>query len=411
MKSFSVVLKNTAILTVSEVFLKILGFLWTVYLTHVLTVELFGRYNFVNAFIGILSFLPDLGVGLIVIREIAKKKESSSQFISGSLILTFILTTLTIGIILFSSNFLYHSKEVQLLVFLASATLLVSSMRSVFILYFEGIQNIKLTAIIHSLNSFLLILGGFIGYVFLHNIKDIFLGMLIGTLVGFLITFSIFLKIANLRFVFNRRITKMLFLEGLPLGIASLSSLLYTQIDSVILNQLAGEKAVGIYNSASPFPLAIVQLLNVPFMVSLYPMLSKLSFSQKNLTSAVKKSLLIILLWSIPCFLIIYLLAPVIIPLIYGNRYNQAIQILQILIISVPFMSLSALLYKVLIILNKQHIYLRISILGAFLNVILNIILISRFSIIGASIGLILTHAFLFVLFSLFVYRYLKKSI
>lgn len=401
MSVFKTVAKNTLLLTFSEIFIKALSFFWIIYLARTLSVELYGRYSFINSFISIFSFLPDLGVGLIVIREIAKKKEKAPVYLGDSFVLNGILAVLTFLIIISLGFVFSYPIQIRILLFITSITLFFSTLRSVGIFYFDGKEKMNYSATLNSLNSLFLIGGGLTGLILERSLIGIFVGMLIGTVVSLLITWSKVLKFTTPRFIFGLTRLKKLLLEGLPLGLASFSFLIYSRIDSVLLNSLLGERHVGIYNSATPFVFSLIQLLNVPFVVAMYPAISRLSVGddREKLLGAVKKSLFFIASWSIPLAIGVSFFSPMIIPLVFGSKYNEAIPILRVLIFFVPFASLSAFLYKLLIALNRQYIYLFVSILGAVFNVILNFLLIPKLGTYGAATTSVITQMLLFVIY------------
>lgn len=411
MNNFQRVLKNTFFLTLSELFLKGIGFLWVIFLAHSLTVDLYGRYSFVNSFIAIFSFLPDLGVGIIVIREIAKNKKHAANYLGASFILNGFLAFITFVLMFFIASIFNYPQETKMLIVIASCTLLVSTIRSVAIFFFDGVEKMQYSALFNTLNTMLMMMGGVFGYIISHDLFGVFLGMLAGTIVSTILNWSILLK----KFItpvisINTNLIKHFLQEGLPLGLAAFSSLIYTRIDSIMLGQMLDERSVGIYNSATPFVFSFIQLLNVPFVVAVYPVLSRLTKDRKRFNKAIYKSLLVIAIWSFSVSFLITFFAPFIIPFVFGTKYKEAIPVLQIIIFSVPFASLSALLYKVLIILKRQYIYLYISIAGAILNIILNAILIPGYYILGASLTSVFTQVVLFIVFGCVVQFFISKS-
>lgn len=410
MNNFQIVAKNTFVLTLSEFFLKIISVIWVIFIAHALSVELYGRYNFVNAFIGIFSFLPDLGVGLIVIREIAKDKNNVFSHLGDSLILNGSLALITSILILLTTLFFGYAKDTGILIIIAAFTLLVSAFRSVGIFYFDGMEKMGYSAMLNSINSILLLIGGFLGFILGYGLEGVFIGMLSGSILSLFLTWSIVLKFIVPKISFDPKPIKKLLLNGLPLGIAAFSALIYTKIDTIILHQMLGEHSVGIYNSATPFIFASIQLLNVPFMAAVYPALSRLSNTNARFINAFKKSIIIIALWSFPFAFIVSTFSPFFITLIFGEKYTSAIPILRILIFFVPFACLSALLYKVLIVISKQKIYLVISTIGAIVNIILNLFLIPRYLILGAAIASVLTQIILFSIYFIVVVKYISNK-
>lgn len=411
MNNFKIVAKNTFFLTLSEFFLKIIGVLWIVFLAHSLSVSEYGEYSFVNSFIAIFSFLPDLGIGIIVIREIARNKEKADLYLGNSLILNTSFAFIALVAIFITSFFLGQSQQTKTLIFIASITLFISTIRSVAIFFFDGMEKMHFSALLNSLNTVLLLaFAVFFGFVLNWGLKGVFLGMLFGTILSLFITWSIVLqKFIMPKVVINKKIMKHLFWEGLPLGIASFSFMVYTRIDSVILGNLLGNTSVGIYNSATPFAFSLIQLLNVPFMVAVFPALSRIEKEDKQrFKKVLKRSIFFIIAWSLPVSILISLFSPIFLPFVFGKKYEAAIPVLKILIFFVPFASLSALLYKVLIILNKQMLYLYISIIGALINVAFNFYLIPKYLILGAAYASVGTQLFLFLIYSMVVFKLVK---
>jgi len=409
--NFKIVAKNTFFLTLSEFFLKIIGVLWIVFLAHSLSVSEYGEYSFVNSFIAIFSFLPDLGIGIIVIREIARNKEKADLYLGNSLILNTSFAFIALVAIFITSFFLGQSQQTKTLIFIASITLFISTIRSVAIFFFDGMEKMHFSALLNSLNTVLLLaFAVFFGFVLNWGLKGVFLGMLFGTILSLFITWSIVLqKFIMPKVVINKKIMKHLFWEGLPLGIASFSFMVYTRIDSVILGNLLGNTSVGIYNSATPFAFSLIQLLNVPFMVAVFPALSRIEKEDKQrFKKVLKRSIFFIIAWSLPVSILISLFSPIFLPFVFGKKYEAAIPVLKILIFFVPFASLSALLYKVLIILNKQMLYLYISIIGALINVAFNFYLIPKYLILGAAYASVGTQLFLFLIYSMVVFKLVK---
>lgn len=410
MNNFQKVLKNTSYLSLAEVFLKIIGLLWIFYLGNMLSVPLFGRYNFINSFVTIFSFLPELGIGLIVVREIAKNK-AIDLTISSTVVVNVLMATVTAILVYFLGVLLGYSKEIVVLLGIAAGTLFLSSLRSAPLYYFEGTENMKINALLSCANTVLLVGGAVIGFTIYESLYGVFGGMMVGTLISLLITYATFFKFYSMpRMVFETSQIWSLISQGIPLALASFSYLIYTRIESILLARYLGEHAVGIYGSATPFVLSTVQLLNLPFAVALYPTLSRLfSEDYARFTRALTKSLLVVALWSFPLSIVVYFLAPYIIPFFFGEKFAQGVPVLQYLIFFVPFASLSTLLFKTLIIFNKQKIYMQISIIGAVISITLNIILIKSIGLMGAVYASVITQIVVCMLFGFVLYTIIKN--
>lgn len=397
MNNFQRVFRNTSYLFISEILIKALGLFWVIFLARNLSIEKYGMYNVIVSFIAIFSFLPDLGVGIITIREIAKHKKRASKLLGEAFLLNSILACFTIIIVFISSYVLLI--PMHFLIFISLVTLFFSTIRSVSVFYFDGMEKMQYSAILNGFNSFLLIICAAVALLLFNgSLTAVFLGMLIGTIISMIFSYVVLYKHEKIHFTLD--ISRSLFLlkEGVPLGIASFAALVYSRIDVVILSQLLGNAKAGVYSAATPFPIALIQLLNVPFVIALFPALSRLHIEDSSrFKKTIYKSMGVVVLWSVPATFFVFFLADIFIPILFGNKYDNAIPILKTIILAVPFISLSAVLYKVLIAMRHQRDYLFISVLGAVVSVTLTITFISILGIMGAAWSSVITQIILFL--------------
>src|SRR3989304_6624581 len=115
MNNFQLVFKNTTFLILSEIFIKVIGFFYFIFLARNLSIDIFGRYNLVASFMIIFSFLPDIGIGLVVVREIAKKNYDRALLLGNTFIISTTMSTVTIIAIVSVGLFVGFSSEVILL--------------------------------------------------------------------------------------------------------------------------------------------------------------------------------------------------------------------------------------------------------------------------------------------------------
>jgi PST family polysaccharide transporter len=96
---------------------------------------------------------------------------------------------------------------------------------------------------------------------------------------------------------------------------------------------------------------------------------------------------------SIATALVLYLCSGFLIEKLYGNQYTRSVQSLMILVWANPFVFWGVARTKWAIAENAQMLTMIYIILGAVLNVILNIILIPKYSIEGAAVATIISQA------------------
>ncbi len=122
-----------------------------------------------------------------------------------------------------------------------------------------------------------------------------------------------------------------------------------------------------------------------------------------------EKSFKYLFILGLPIAAGISLLSGEIISLLYGEQFAHSVVALRILAWDVLLLSICAPVGFVLVSMNKQN-QMAIIVGGcALLNIVLNLILIPRFSYIGAGIATLATEAVLFVLYFYLVSKYLHR--
>ena len=97
--------------------------------------------------------------------------------------------------------------------------------------------------------------------------------------------------------------------------------------------------------------------------------------------------------------LLIFFLSPLFLPLFFGYDYFESIKVLQILAVCIPVRFLTTSIECPLYTLNFMKWKTSIMGLVAFLNIILNYLLIPSFSYIGAAIATVISELTLLILY------------
>ncbi|MCE7698132.1 MAG: flippase, partial [Methanobacterium paludis] len=192
-------------------------------------------------------------------------------------------------------------------------------------------------------------------------------------------------------------------------GLSSILVVIYFYIDSVMLSIMVGNSAVGIYNAAYKL---IFVLLFIPsvFVTSIFPLMSQHFESAKNLLKLeYEKS--VKYLFAIAMFIFVYgfVFADKIILIIYGGNYTASIAALQALIFVVPIIFITNLFGNILGAINRQKAITIVTGANALINITLNLILIPKFSYIGASAATVATEGLGFILMFTYLSKYFFK--
>ncbi|AXI24809.1 polysaccharide biosynthesis protein [Methanofervidicoccus sp. A16] len=406
------ILKNTGILFVANILSKFFGFLYFMCMARYLGAEGYGIISFALAFTGMFSILTDMGLQLLIVREVARYKEIASKYLGNVVVIKFILGIITFLLIFLSINLMGYPSETKYVVYIISLYVIINSFNLAFYSIYQAYEKMEYVGIGNIINSLLLFIGVLIGIYLNFNVLG--LAFIYLTVSGIILLYNItitmfkFLKVKlEIDLNFWREILK----KALPFALSSIFVAIYFWADSVMLSYMIGDRAVGIYNAA--YRLVYV-LLFIPtiYFTSIYPVLSKMYLESKNKISFMyHRSLKYISIVGLFIGIITTLFAEQIIVFIYGYEYFESVIVLKILIWAVVFSFMAHATVYTLNSINKPQIYTKITGFCAVLNILLNIYAIQKLGYIGASITTVFTEFLGFLAMFLYLKYYFNENI
>jgi len=198
---------------------------------------------------------------------------------------------------------------------------------------------------------------------------------------------------------------------AIPFGITGIFVTIYYWIDSVMLSVMAGNEVVGWYNASYKVIFLFLSFQSL-FIVSIFPVLSSFyKTSRESLKYAYERSFKYMSIISIPIAIFGTLVADKIILLIYGPDFMPSIVALQILIWTVVFMFNNNISGNFLGSINQQVVVSKVAAVGAVVNIVLNLVLIPKFSYVGSSFATVFTELMILPLLVYVVHKYRYTNI
>jgi O-antigen/teichoic acid export membrane protein len=402
--------KNTTILFIGNMISYLLGFFTTIYTARYLGVQGFGILSLALSITGIFGVFTDLGLGTLTTREVSRNKSKANKYIGNTAVMKVFLAFLTFGLISLTVYILGYPQTVKNVVYIITLSVIFSAFTGIFNSIFQAFEKMEYMSLNIILNAILMFTGVLtviyygLGIIALSAVYFISSGIIL--ILTFLIySWKFFLPKIHLDLNFWKPTLK----EASFFGLSSILIVIYFYIDSVMLSVMVGNSAVGIYNAAYKL---IFVLLFIPsvFVTSIFPVMSQHFESSKNLLKLeYEKS--VKYLFAIAMFIFVYgfVFADKIIVIIYGTSYTAAITALQTLIFVVPLIFITSLFGNILGAINRQRILTIVAVINVLLNVTLNLILIQKFSYIGASAATVATECLGFILMFVYISRYFFK--
>jgi len=393
MSTARTIAKNTSVLIIAQIISYILGFFITMYTARHLGAEGFGILSLALSITGILGVISDMGLGPLMVRDIAREKSQMNKYLSNITLMKLPLALLMFLIIVIIVNLFAYTYTTKTVVYLITISTIINAFGGVLTSVFQANEKLEYLSINFIINSILMFIGTIIGITYNLDILYFALIYIISTGLTFISTMSLFVWEFSLpKLEIDLSFWKPTIKEAWPFGITGLSGMLYTYLDSIMLSVMIGIEVVGWYSAAYRLILVTLFIPNALNM-SIFPVMSKFYKSSKDSLNLMdERYFKYMTMIGIPLGAGTTILADKIILMVYGPGFEPSIIALRILIWTIVLTFAGASSAQLLISTNKQLLLTKISIICLLFNLVLNLILIPKFSYIGASVATVLTE-------------------
>lgn len=390
----------------------------TVLLTFVAARKLgqvgFGEFNTALAFVGIFGVLTDLGINTLTVREIARDREGVARYVSDSFFLKCLLALLYAGAMAAGVSVLGYGDPLRTAILLLGLAWILDSLASPFGAVFQAYERMEYTFFLSASSAAVRFGLGLMALLLGYGILGLAAAFLMVNLLQ--LAFTVLWSrraIAPIPLSWSRSSLASFFRMALPFGISYLFIVVYFKVDVLMLAQMKGAAAVGLYSAAYRL-IEILQTVPGVFMGALFPVFSRHAASSRDsLHLLYEKTLKYLALISLPLAVGILVWAREIILLFYGDAYLGAVPALQILIWTILFLFANAVFGTVLTALERMSLLCWVMGVNTVLNILLNLWFIPEaglnLSYLGAALATLICEAasclFLFVYLSRTFYR------
>lgn len=363
------------------------------YTARYLGVENFGVLSFALAFSGIYGVLTDLGLNSLTVREVARNASMSSKYIGNILTIKVILAVLTFGLMALTINSLDYPRQTIKVVYFISFSVIFGSLSSFLYSIFQAHEKMEYQSLGVIINSALMLVATLFGISKKFDVVYFaFIPLLANAIVLIYTLVLCTWKFSLPKISFDWEFWKTTINRALPFGLSMIFITIYYWIDSVMLSMMIGDEVVGLYNAAYRL---VVVLLVIPSIlnIAIFPVMSRFYVTAKDsLIFVYEKYFKYMAIIGFPIGVGTTLLAEKIILSIFGIEYLDSVIALQILVWSSVFIFLSGSFGRLFESSDRQIIITVITGICAVENVLLNLIIIPRFSYAGASATTVITE-------------------
>jgi O-antigen/teichoic acid export membrane protein len=407
MKTGKRVFKNSVWLLTANVAVRLISAFVIVLLARKLGTAGFGQYSFALSFVGFFALFTNFGFNSLMIRDIAKDKSLTNKYINNILSIKILFSITALLALVISSFFIGKSTIIITAIYIFGIDLVISSFSESMRCLFHAYEIMEFDSILKIIEK--LLWAGLILVVIFNNLTlfNVAIATLCSASIGLIITyFVVRKKISKIKLESDFVFWKKVIILAWPFALTSLFAAINFRIDQVMLSFMTTDTLVGTYSAAYKIIDILVIIPNI-LLTALYPVFSKYYHDNKKMLKKIFNiSLRYVIALAIPVVTGVFLLSNKIIDLIYGTEYLASAQVLKILIFISLFTFVNTPFFVLLNAIGKQKITMMNTGFTALANVIMNILLIPRFSIIGAAIATILSE----ITFLVLSYYQIRKS-
>jgi O-antigen/teichoic acid export membrane protein len=394
------VLRNLAWLLTDQILQMGLGLFVGVWVARYLGPEQFGLLNYAIAFVSLFASVATMGLGTLVVRDIARNPDCKDETLGTAFAIQFIggLITLLLTVTVISLLNPNESLTRWLVGVIAAGTIFQSFETINF--WFQSQVQSKYTVVAKNSVS-LLIAGIRIGMIQLQAPLIAFAWVRLGEVALSGVALVLIYQSKGNDFKLWRvswQRGKQLLQESWPLVLSSLAVFIYSKIDQLMLGSLNLKTELGYYAVAVKIS-EICDFLPVIIASSIFPKLALLR--EKDYGEYIKKfqiySDAMLFLW-LGVALPVSLLAPVIVQILYGEQYAASARVLAIYVWA-QFGSNFGVARNTYFALEGQLRYgLYLTVVGSIFNIVLNSLLIPRYGAFGATVATLMTYFYVIIL-------------
>lgn len=372
-----------------------MGLLVGVWIARYLGPEQFGLFNYATAIVALFTAIATLGLNSIVVRDLVKHPSDATVTLGTAFLLQLIGGLLATIAAIVAVNILRPNDSTTKIIVAIVGFSMVFKASDVIRYWFESKIQSKYTVWVE--NAAFLIFAAIKVVLILVTAPLLAFAWILLAEAALVATLLLLIyrqqgnRLSEWRCNYSQ--AKKLLHDSWPLILSGLAAMLYMRVDQIMLGQMLGNSAVGVYSAAARIS-EVWYFVPMAIANSALPEIIKLkSVNQEKYLNKIQNLYDILIGFSILVAITVTILAPKIIRVLYGNNFSDASTILSIQIWAGVFVTMGVARGPWIISEGLQKYTYQYIGLAMMVSLISNSLLIPRFGPVGASISSIAAQA------------------
>jgi O-antigen/teichoic acid export membrane protein len=378
---------NSASIFGGEALARLATALMALLIARVFGSEELGNYGYALAVASILLIVPDFGLHLFVVRELAASPKRISEVFWGVHWLKIGLTSAVLIFTFFFAHWGISDEERRLLFYILAVRVMLQSFSQATMAVFKAFERMHYVALLQFVNSCVVVLWSATSVLLGARLPILIAGLVAGqfaeTFMGWVILRR--MSPATQFRIWSKNDLASIAAACFPIGLTAILLALNLRIDILVLSRFVPSGTLGQFNAAAWFVIAAFLAASL-LMSVLFPKLSRLLLERSQqgsdyVLSLLKNALLITAVGS----LLLWLSADKLLPFVFGSDFVPAARILRILSPALPLVVLNTIFFYVFAAARRRFVCLGTLGAGIVAGTILSLYLTSRFGPTGTA--------------------------
>jgi O-antigen/teichoic acid export membrane protein len=385
---------NTSWLFLGRIFTLIIAFFVSTYVARYLGPTNYGTLAYAIGFVGLFSFIANLGIDQIIFRELIKFPEKKADLLGSAMTIKFFAGIVAYVLLAIFTLTLDHNWFISSLILIIGATYIFTPFQTINY-YFQAKVLSKNTTIVQVVTVIILSIMK-VAIVFFNKGIYYLAGVALVEPVIYMFFYIYAYKRAagtTWNFTYTRSTAALILRDSWPFMIAVAFSLIYTRIDQIMIKHMIDVTAVGIY-SVGENVAEIWYFVPGVIITSLFPaIVNARSMNNGSYERRLFYFFLLIAFIALLFALPIHFLSGFIISTLYGSKYAGSAIILSVYVWAGIGYSIGVAATNYLTAENHRLAIFMSALVGAVSNVILNLVFIPHYGIIGSAYATLISYS------------------
>jgi O-antigen/teichoic acid export membrane protein len=380
-------LKNAVSLFSSGVADRVANFALTIVAVRVLSQYAFGGYTLIQALLMFGGLVVNFGIELVVVRTVSRDRFQARRVFGAAIVVMLMLALPAWGGIVALACLLRYPAEIQQLAMLAGVALPAMAVSQACVAILKALQRMEIFAVVSGSLSLITALLGIVALLNGLGLNTLVWLLVIKAIVdGAILLYVIHRKFVPLVLIWDVALLRLLLRQAAPIALLMMYSILLRRVDILLLGRLQTLNDVAVYGAVVRLS-ALLALVSASFVDALFPMLSSRWGDSRDASRRLyEKSLSFFSVLGFPIAFGTTILAVPILHLLFGETYVAGAVALALLGWAYLFSVIGGPVGSLLIIAaDRLGRLILLAGLVVVLDVSLNLLLIPRFSYVGAA--------------------------